>query len=434
MTVIDQRKSMSGRSVPNRNRFARRERVIIQDAVRNTIGKKDITKAGDEASRRITIPSKNMQEPTFHQSGKGIFERVLPGNTKYNPGDEIPIDKGGGGSGGKEGSPEGDEGGIELEISEEEYFSILFDGCGLPNLIKRRLTGSEEVTRMRAGIIKDGPYPRMNLVRSFNQARVRRKAMTMSWERKLKALEEDRQQIEKKIDQRPAPSEEESLRALLREIDRRIESLRRKITRVRLDPMDLRFRGTVEVPKPVTNAVMFAIRDSSGSMGDKEMEISYLFILLLYRFLRHTKKYSKVVIRFIEHTSEAFEVSQDEFFKARRSGGTNISSAYTLMHDIIRREYPLSEWNIYGAQCSDGDNSLDDMDTAVGLLQAVLLPAVQYFAYAEINNRPEAPSVLWKAMAPVAKECEHFAMRNIADKSEIYSVFRDLFDERGAKR
>ncbi len=159
-----------------------------------------------------------------------------------------------------------------------------------------------------------------------------------------------------------------------------------------------------------------------------------MFILLLYRFLKHTKKYSRVAIRFIEHTTEAFEVSQEEFFKTRRTGGTKISSAYEKMLEIVRNEYPIADWNIYGAQCSDGDNALEDMEDAMTLLEDSILPMSQYFAYAEINNRPEAPSVLWRTMKPVADRHEHLAMRNIADTEEIYPVFRDLFEEKGVRR
>ncbi|MBI4068411.1 YeaH/YhbH family protein [Candidatus Kaiserbacteria bacterium] len=434
-TIIDQRKSMGGRSVPNRDRFARREETIFRDAVREGIGKKDMTQAGDEQSRRVKVTAKSMQEPSFRHSGKGIFERVLPGNKQFNPGDRVPINKDGSGSGGgKQGSLEGDEGGIELEMSEEKYFDILFERCGLPNLIKRRLTGSEEVTQVRAGIVKEGPYPRMNIVRSFNQARVRRKAMMGTWQRKLEALEKERSELEAELAVQSCSLVDDPRQKRLREIERHITTFRGKIDHIRLDPMDLRFRGIIEVPKPVTNAVVFAIRDSSVSMGDKEMEISYLFILLLYRFLKHTKKYSRVVIRFIEHTTEAFEVSQEEFFKTRRTGGTNISSAYEKMLEIVRNEYPIADWNIYGAQCSDGDNALEDMDDAMMLLEDIILPIVQYFAYAEINSRPEAPSVLWRTMKPVADRHEHLAMRNIADTEEIYPVFRDLFEEKGVRR
>ena len=60
------------------------------------------------------------------------------------------------------------------------------------------------------------------------------------------------------------------------------------------------------------------------------------FFFLLYHFIRN--KYENTEIVFISHSSEAKEVSEDDFFKRVSSGGTIISSALEKCVDIISYE------------------------------------------------------------------------------------------------
>ena len=70
------------------------------------------------------------------------------------------------------------------------------------------------------------------------------------------------------------------------------------------------------------------------------------------------------------------------------------------MQDIIRERYPLTEWNIYAAQASDGDNWDDDSTTCRDLLMSKIMPGLQYFAYVEIT--PDAHQTLWQEYQRVA--------------------------------
>mgnify|MGYP003694296857 CR=1 FL=1 len=74
----------------------------------------------------------------------------------------------------------------------------------------------------------------------------------------------------------------------------------------------------------------------------------------LYLFL--TRHYEKIDIVFIRHHTQAQEVDEENFFRARETGGTVVSSALVLMDEIIKERYSPSDWNIYAAQASDGDN------------------------------------------------------------------------------
>ena len=122
------------------------------------------------------------------------------------------------------------------------------------------------------------------------------------------------------------------------------------------------------------------------------------FYLLLYLFLK--RNYERTEIVFIRHHTVAKEVDEQEFFYSRETGGTVVSSALKLMTEIIAERYSPNEWNIYGAQASDGDNWNDDSPLCVDVLKKGILPHVQYFSYVEITRRD--PQALWNEYQKLA--------------------------------
>ena len=124
-------------------------------------------------------------------------------------------------------------------------------------------------------------------------------------------------------------------------------------------------------------------------------------------------------------------VDEQEFFYSRETGGTVVSSALKLMVEIIRDRYSPNEWNIYGAQASDGDNWNDDSPVCRQLLEEDILPLVQYFSYVEITKRSH--QALWREYAQVAEEFPNlFAQRHISDVADIFPVFHELFHKENA--
>jgi hypothetical protein len=101
-----------------------------------------------------------------------------------------------------------------------------------------------------------------------------------------------------------------------------------------IDTWDLRYANRVDQPTPSSQAVMFCVLDVSGSMDENRKNIAKRFFMLLYLFL--TKSYERIELVFIRHHTVASEVDEEDFFSARESGGTVVSSALTLMHEIIR--------------------------------------------------------------------------------------------------
>ena len=214
----------------------------------------------------------------------------------------------------------------------------------------------------------------------------------------------------------------------IRETEAKLEELRAKARRVPyLDPIDLRYRNRVKVPVPSAKAVMFCLMDVSGSMDEARKDMSKRFFMLLYMFL--TRHYEKIDLVFIRHHTQAAEVTEEEFFHATETGGTVVSSALTLMNEIVRARYPSNEWNIYGAQASDGDNWHQDSGRCRELLSEHLLPVVRYYAYVQVA---EAEQNMWEEYTQLVGSHKNFAMRKVADVQDIYPVFRDLFKKERA--
>ena len=103
------------------------------------------------------------------------------------------------------------------------------------------------------------------------------------------------------------------------------------------------------------------------------------------------------------------------------------------MAETIEERYNPAEWNIYGAQASDGDNWDDDSPHCAKILHERIMPYLQYYAYIEIT--PNAHQALWRAYEELAPQLgERFAMEQITGADEIYPVFRELFSQKNMKQ
>jgi uncharacterized sporulation protein YeaH/YhbH (DUF444 family) len=205
-----------------------------------------------------------------------------------------------------------------------------------------------------------------------------------------------------------------------------------------IDPIDIRYNRFEQRPQPKTKAVMFCLMDVSGSMGQHEKDLAKRFFILLHLFLQ--RRYEKVEIVFIRHTHQAQEVEEEAFFYGQETGGTVVSTALKEMLQVIDARYPVAEWNIYGAQASDGDNFSDDTGRCIDLLSSRVLPICQYYAYVEILDQREFQifgssnngKELWRGYQPLETAWPNFSMKHIAEVGHIYPVFRELFAKQSA--
>lgn len=416
--IIDRRLNGRNKSTVNRQRFIERYRGQIKEAVAEAITRRSITDI--EHGESVTIPTRDISEPVFHHGTGGERERVHPGNKEFSAGDRIKrpeSGEGGSGEGKASNSGEGEDE-FSFSLSQEEFLNFLFDDLELPNLVKRRLAGLETYHWQNAGIINDGNPARINIVRSLRAATARRIALGAGSRRRLKAAEAELKLL---LEAEISAELTEQLKTLRTEI----AALKRRVERIPfIDTFDLRYNHYIKVPKPSSQAVMFCLMDVSGSMNQGMKDMAKRFFLLLYLFLK--RNYKKIDVVFIRHHTSAKEVDEEEFFYSRETGGTIVSSALKMTRDIMLERYPADEWNIYGAQASDGDNWNDDSPQCQQLLSESIMPFMQYFAYIEIT--PREHQALWEAYEGVQAAWPGvFSMQQIIEAADIYPVFRELF-------
>ncbi|MBM94935.1 MAG: hypothetical protein CMI09_03670 [Oceanospirillaceae bacterium] len=415
--IIDRRLNGKNKSMVNRQRFLKRYKQHIKEAVSDAVNHRSITDM--ERGENISIPERSINEPIIHHGQGGRQHRVLPGNKQFNTGDQLdkPPQGGGGGGGSGKASNQGDgEDDFTFFITREEFLNYLFDDLALPNMIKKSLSQSKEFKTRRAGFVSEGTPNNLSIVKSLRNAHARRIGMGAGKRKKLKLLRTELEQLLAE----PVP---DSLR--IKVLEDEIAHMEARLRALPfIDELDLRYRNQVRVPVPTSKAVMFCLMDVSGSMTQDVKDLAKRFYLLLYLFLE--KNYEHIEIVFIRHHTSAKEVDEEEFFYSRETGGTIVSSALKMMNDIVQERYLSGGWNIYGAQASDGDNWDDDSPLCADILANQLLPVVQHFAYVEIT--PHEHQALWYAYQGVQQaNAQKFACAQIRNAADIYPVFRELF-------
>ncbi len=415
--IIDRRQQGKQKSAVNRQRFLKRFRKHIKEAVTDAVNKRSITDM--DRGEEISIPRRDVSEPIFRQGKGGVQRRVLPGNKEFIRGDRIDRPQGGSGGGGGKASNQGD--GMDefvFELNQQEFLDFMFEDLELPNLVRKQLKNSDSYKLIKGGYTRAGIPARLNVVQSLRGAKARRIALGGAIRREIKALEEEL----------AALGEDDTCAQQRRDLTEKLERARRRLNQIPfLDDFDLRYNNMIQQPTPTTSAVMFCLMDVSGSMTQDIKDLAKRFFVLLHLFLK--RHYEKTEVVFIRHHTKADEVDEQDFFYSRETGGTVVSTALDLMKTIVQERYPTDSWNIYAAQASDGENWQDDSPKCRDLLIKSLLPLVQYYAYVEISSSKEQE--LWQTYAEVLKAFpDRFAMRNVSGPGDIFPVFRDLFERK----
>jgi len=415
--IVDRRLNGKNKSAVNRRKFIHRFRSQIKKAVADAInerGVKDLDKG-----EKVSIPARDTAEPFFHHGGQeGYRERVHPGNKEFQQGDRIARPEGGKGRGNDASNTGEGQDEFVFELTREEFLNFFFEDLELPNLVKTRLATLTETKKVRAGHTSAGIPSNINVIRSLRNALGRRIALRAPYNESLMEAEKQLEDL--------LQNHDDTDPAVIR-LRKEIEQLKEKMAGIPfIDTFDLRYDNRIDRPKPTTQAVMFCIMDVSGSMGPEEKDIAKRFFMLLYLFL--TKTYEKIQVVFISHHTEAQEVDEDTFFYSRETGGTVVSSALNLLSSIIEERFPISEWNIYAAQASDGDNWDDDSIVCTKILNEKIMPHMQYYAYIEITE--DRHQNLWHEYLTIKEHWDNFAMQRIEALTDIYPVFRKLFEKK----
>ena len=383
-----------------------------------------------DGGENIHIPKDGITEPTFdHDWSTGKKKYVRPGNKDYQAGDTLPKPQGGGGSqsGKGQGSDDMDpaEDEFEFAISKKEFYDIFFEDLELPNLKDKEIVEIKHYKSVREGYRREGSMSNLDMLQSYKNSLGRRLALKRPPKKTLNELEDALSNADDEKEQE--------------EILDKIMKIKKKYRQIPFfDDNDMRFRNYTQKPQPNTKAVMFCIMDVSYSMGEHEKDLSKRFFMLLYMFLE--RKYEHTDIVFLRHHNQAKEVEEDEFFKGRETGGTVVSSAIDLLVDIQKDRYPTNEWNIYVAQCSDGDNcSAADSIDCCQTIENKILPIAQYFAYIQTEYSRNtiggqffnSEYSLWSHYSTLKDKHKHFEMKQVAGTEDIWKVFVELFQKKG---
>jgi uncharacterized sporulation protein YeaH/YhbH (DUF444 family) len=428
---IDRRLNPKDKSLGNRQRFLKRARNELKRTINEQIRSGKI--ADVDSDHYVPVPVKGTGEPNFHHDHTtGGREHILPGNKEFRSGDRLPKPAARGGGGGRGASTSGEfEDDFRFVLSREEVLDLFFEDLELPDLIKLNLKETTSFKPRRAGFAMTGTPTNINVGRTMRHSYGRRIALKRPKQQELDKIADEIARLE--ADAKPTAATVERIALLTEELEK-LKRRRKVIAYV--DPVDIRFNRFEPQPLPNANAVMFCLMDVSGSMGEREKDLAKRFFVLLHLFLK--RRYERTDVVFIRHTHEAHEVDEETFFYSTQSGGTVVSTALEEMRGIIQERYPSKEWNIYAAQASDGDNSGDDSERCVMLLEQEVMRLCQYYAYVEIIDERERDifrttdngTSLWKAYRVVSKGWPNFQMTRIAKPADIYPVFHELFAKR----
>ncbi len=360
-----------------------RHRQKIKDSIRDNIG--DILAEesiiGRDRDKIIKVPIRSIKEYRFIYGDNSPGAAQGDGNQK--PGDVVDSGQEGQGPGQGAGSQAGVDA-FETDITLEELIAIMFDDLELPELEKKSLKEIiSDDARKRKGHRKAGIKPRLDK-RATARNRVRR----------LRAIKGSR------------------------EIDMEDEE-----QRFPFHKDDMSYFHIAPTSKETSNAVVFCIMDTSGSMGTVKKYLARSFYFLLFQFVR--QKYTNVEVVFIAQHTEAKEVTEGDFFHKVESGGTYISSGYRKALDIINDRYHPSLWNIYAFHCSDGDNFYSDNERALQAAEE-LCKVCNLFGYGEI--KPSGSAYYSGSMLEVFGQIKapNFHMITIEKKEDLWEGFRSF--------
>jgi sporulation protein YhbH len=361
----------------DQQRHKERIRDAIKENLPGIVSEENIILS--DGKRTIKVPIRSLDEYRFrydYNTGK---------NTGSGEGDSQVGDVIGKAGGqkqkgtGKGPGPASDEPGedyYEAEVSVDELAALIFEDLELPNLQEKRVKEVETETVRFSDIRKKG-----------------------------------------------AMSNLDKKRSLLENVKRNAARGQPGVHDFRED--DLRYKTWETHVEYQSNAVVLALMDVSGSMGEFEKYIARSFYFWMVRFLR--TRYSNVEIVFISHHTEAREVTEEEFFHKGESGGTQVSSAYELALDIVRTRYSSDDWNIYPFHFSDGDNLPWDNEVCVRMVKE-LLSQCNLFGYGEIREGYRgSSSTLMSAFSKI--EDSKFVSITISDKKAVYPALQRFFSK-----
>ena len=123
-----------------------------------------------------------------------------------------------------------------------------------------------------------------------------------------------------------------------------------------ISPKDKIYRILSKEKDFESQAVVFFLRDYSGSMAGKVTELVVTQHVLIYSWLLYQYA-NQVESRFILHDTEAKEVENFyTYYNSKVAGGTQVFSAFEMVNHIVKEENLAADYNIYVFHGTDGDD------------------------------------------------------------------------------
>jgi uncharacterized sporulation protein YeaH/YhbH (DUF444 family) len=143
-------------------------------------------------------------------------------------------------------------------------------------------------------------------------------------------------------------------------------------TKFLIAPTDKIYRVLSKEKDYESQAVIFFLRDYSGSMQGKVTELVVAQHVLIYSWLLY--QYARQVkTRFILHDTSAKEVEDFyAYYNSLVAGGTKVVSAFHLVNDIVKAENLAKDYNIYVFHGTDGDDWDEEGKETIPELEAML--------------------------------------------------------------
>lgn len=350
----------------------------VKDAIKNNlpdlISEESIVMSNGRDVIKIPIRSLDEYKIRYNYDKS---KHVGQGQGDSKVGDVVAREPGQGNKAPGQGKEAGDKAGkdyYEAEVSLEEVQNVLFKELELPNLQQKEMA---DITTEKI---------------EFND--IRKKGLMGN--------------IDKK-------------RTILTAIKRNAMKGKAEIAPIHND--DLRFKTWDAVVKPESRAVVLAMMDTSGSMGNFEKYCARSFFFWMTRFLR--SKYETVEIEFIAHHTEAKVVTEEEFFTKGESGGTICSSAYVKALELVKEKYNPVRYNIYPVHFSDGENMSMDNEKCMKLVQE-LMRISSMFGYGEVNQHSRYSTLMNTYKKIDNPKFRHYILKQ---KSDVYEALKSFFQK-----
>lgn len=189
---------------------------------------------------------------------------------------------------------------------------------------------------------------------------------------------------------------------------------------------DLRYRQLAKREQPAMQAVVILLLDVSGSMGERERQISKTFFFWAIQGLR--RQYRHLELVFVAHTSEAWEFEEDEFFKVTGTGGTVASAGLKKVRQIIDERYSPSQYNIYLFYASDGENFPSDQPQAQVALEDVCGDC-NYCGFLEVAPLAGAApdSEIGRLFVDLSRDDDSVGAYRVSGTDDIWNAVRHFF-------